>query len=210
MGCEPPSDPGADPKLGAMYGGYPKTIGTSAGYSDEKKRAKLMTSMTALSFVCGISRFGTLRITMDQSFMNSYEFTGLKLDYHNLTHTGNGKNSVHKVTAWHVDVFCDLVNTLNSYQEGSGSVLDKSAIMLCSEGGGAGPDADTNGKRGGLSAHSPTNMATLIAGGAGGLKGGLHIDGKGRHAASVLLTGMRAVGSKSNLNDVKDVIDELL
>ena len=74
--------------------------------------------------------------------------------------------------------------------------------------GGHGLDP-SSGKQ--FSAHSTENMACLIAGGAGGLKGGLHVSAPGMHPANVLITAMNAVGVQTDtLGEVKGTIPGLL
>jgi hypothetical protein len=53
-------------------------------------------------------------------------------------------------------------------------------------------------------------MAALIAGRAGGLKGGLHVAATGKHPANVLITAMNAVGVPGNLGEVSGNIPTLL
>jgi hypothetical protein len=54
-------------------------------------------------------------------------------------------------------------------------------------------------------------MACLIAGRAGGLKTGIHVDANGMHPANVLITAMNAVGVQTNtLGEVSGVVPELL
>jgi hypothetical protein len=52
-------------------------------------------------------------------------------------------------------------------------------------------------------------MAALIAGRVGGLQGGLHIDGNGRHPAQVVVSAMKAAGGPEELGEVSGVINEL-
>ena len=53
-------------------------------------------------------------------------------------------------------------------------------------------------------------MAALVAGGAGGLVAGQHIDASGAHPAQVLITAMQAVGVETDtLGEVTGVVPEL-
>jgi hypothetical protein len=83
---------------------------------------------------------------------------------------------------------------LQATPEGSASVLDSMATVFTFE-GGQGVDPASGDA---VSAHCTDNMAMLVAGGAGGLKGGLHLPSPGLHPANVLLTALRAVGYSSN------------
>ena len=53
-------------------------------------------------------------------------------------------------------------------------------------------------------------MAALIAGRAGGLTPGVHIDGNERHPAQVVITAMQALGGPDELGEVSGAIQELL
>lgn len=60
------------------------------------------------------------------------------------------------------------------------------------------------------SSHSTENMACMIAGRAGGLKGGQHLVATGMHPGNVLNTAMRAVGVDQDLGEVVGVVPGLL
>ena len=108
--------------------------------------------------------------------------------------------------AWHVDIFADLANKLKNTKVGSSNLLDHSALVFLSEGGG-GTDIESFKPQ---QPHSVENMLTLVAGKAGGLKGGVHLDGKTRHPSSVLLSAMKGAGSKeTKIGQVSGVIPEL-
>ncbi len=92
------------------------------------------------------------------------------------------------------------------------SVLDHCAMVLVHEGGwgrnGSAPAAlDVFPD---ITSHSTENMGCLIAGGAGGLKGGVHVRAHRQHPVRVLNTALRAVGVNEELGEVKGTIDGLL
>ena len=87
-----------------------------------------------------------------------------------------------------------LLGKLKASPEGGGTLLDQMATVFAFEGGHGFDPADGRA----VSAHSTENMAMIVAGGAGGLKKGLHIPAPNLHPAQVLLTALRAVGYSSN------------
>jgi hypothetical protein len=147
-----------------------------------------------------------------QSFLNMYELIGHASDLHQLGHgqgagdPGQLVEGVAHGVAWHVRHFAWMVGRLASLPEADGtSVLDHTAMLLVFE-GGHGFDPATGRTN---VTHSSENMAVLVAGGAGGLKGGLHVDGAGAHPTRVVLSAMKAVGAGETLGDVTGVIPEL-
>ena len=197
--CQAPTDPGTDPPLGGNQpdGGYDQ----NNGYSNEDLRAQVFMDMVHMAFTCNLTRVAAVLLTHAQSHMNAYEITGYPLDIHELGHS-HAPGSMYRTdqvatgNAWHVKHFAYLVNKLAGTPEGTGSVLDHSALLLVNE-GGKGYDAldDSND-----SAHSTENMACLLAGGAGGLRMGEHIvaSGEHRHPGNVILAAMNAVGYQTN------------
>lgn len=191
--CKSPVDPGKDPAIGgdvAKDSNATPIFGLNAGYSGEEERAQAFTALLHMALVCDLTRVATLQYTMAQSFMNMYYILGYKTDLHQMSHFGAGRPTTTKVSegiAWHVKHFASLIKKLHETPEGNGSVLDNCALALLPEGGhGAGQDN--------LFAHSCENMAVLVAGGAGGLRRGLHLQAAGKHPAMVLVSLMNAVG----------------
>ena len=170
-----------------------------------RTRARVFSDLVHMAFTCDLTRSVALLYTMAQSHMNIHSITGDPYDQHELGHSGTTTTNFSQVIAWHVDHFAYLVAKLRDTPEGAGSVLDNSALVLLHEGGhGFDPGAGDDN-----SSHSTENMFTMIAGGAGGLQGGLHVDGLGRHPVNVLNTAMAAVGVDENLGEVIGTIDEL-
>ena len=191
--CSKPSDPGADP-------------GKNGAYSNENKRAEVMTELIAMAFACDIARAGTMSLTISQSFMSVQNIVGVAAEYHEMSHGDGSDNNYADMQAWHVQHYCRLLDRLRGMEEAGGNVLDNSAIILASEGGG-GRNSET-GK--GNSPHCGDNMCTLIAGKAGGLKGGVHVRTNKAHPTKVMISGMKAAGMTQNdLNQVSGVIPEL-
>ncbi|MEN0063871.1 MAG: DUF1552 domain-containing protein [Myxococcota bacterium] len=193
-GCERLIDPGQDPALGGSFDG-PEGNAVNLGYSDEEARAEVFADLITMALVCDRTRVVTWMITMWQSFMNARPITGHGFNCHDMHHNGE-THQLEDVVAWHVGIFGGLVDRLRRAPEGSGSVLDRCAVMLLNEGGTA--DALEG-------SHNSEGMAFLMAGGAGGLVRGEHVVApNGTHAAQVPVTAMRAVGvSQDRLGDVR-------
>ena len=213
MACQKPADPGADPPIGGAQGvdaAGANTYGTNLGYSNEEQRARVFCDLIHMAFACDLTRSASLMFTMFQSHMNMYELTGHKCDLHEIGHNGDpvsrGTLGVSKGIAWHMKHFAYLLGKLKATSEGAGSLLDSSAILFLHE-GGHGLDTATAKTN---SSHSTENMACLIAGRAGGIKGGQHVVAAGKHPANVLLTAMNAVGVAGNtLGEVTGAIAAL-
>jgi hypothetical protein len=197
--CRVPADPGADPPV-ALSTGVDDAV---MGWAEEERRAQAMVELVRLGFACDLVRSGSLMFTYFQSFMNVEPIFGVRNDQHEVGHGAAGdaqSRNMGDVMAWHVKHFATLIAGLRDTPEGTGTVLDSAAMVLLMEGGyGFDPEAGANGK-----SHSSEGMAALIAGGAGGLRGGQHLDGGERHPASVTLSAMRAVGVDGALGDVAE------
>ncbi|NUP05151.1 MAG: DUF1552 domain-containing protein [Polyangiaceae bacterium] len=191
--CEVPTDPGADPAQGGDNQSA-DVYDTNVGYSGEEQRATVFCDLVQMAFACDLTRASTLMFTMAQSHMMMNELTGDATDQHELGHGGapGGTEAVSRGIAWHMKHFGRLVQMLADTPENGGSLLDSCAVVFLHEGGhGFGENEDNT-------SHSTENMACLVAGGAGGLVSGVHIDAGGLHPANVLITAMNAVGVDTN------------
>lgn len=205
--CVVPRDPGEDPAIGQSTSGDEPLSG-SAGWSDEETRANVLTDMLHMALTCDMTRVSTLMYTFWKSWMSAAHIgQGWPIDIHEIGHSGGMPREAYGDTiAWHIRHFARLTRKLAETEEFDGtSVLDHSALLLAFE-GGYGADALS----GGASTHSTENMSMLVAGRAGGLRSGLHIDGQQRNPAQVTLTGMRAAGYEGNFGDLSEDIPELL
>ena len=211
--CQKPLDPGPDPQVGS--GQVTNTEGNitysqNLGYSGEDLRAGVMTELVAMAFICDLTRSTLFQFTNSQSFMNMFQITGQRSDLHELSHgshgnqtEGNTTQALAKGINWHMKHWASLLGRLHAAQEGERSVLDNTAAVFSFEGGHGFDPADGRA----ISAHSTENMAMLVAGGAGGLKRGLHLKATGKHPAQVLLTALRALGStQSSFGEVSGEI----
>ena len=210
--CLKPMDPGADPQVGSgqatVNGNI--TYSQNLGYSGEDQRAAVMTELIAMAFICDLTRSTLLQFTNSQSFLNMFQITGQKSDLHELSHGSHGNQTESDTTQalakginWHMKHWANLLGRLKAAREGDKSVLDNTAAIFTFEGGHGFDPADNRT----ISAHSTENMGMLVAGGAGGLKRGLHLKATGKHPAQVFLTALRALGStQTSLGEVSGEI----
>jgi hypothetical protein len=206
--CQKPGHPGEDPALGDSiieYQGQGQGYTTTAGYSDEDKRAEVMCDLVRMAFACDLSRVAAIQMTMWKCYMNMYQIAGWKSDMHELTHGAGPLQSVSDSVAWHVKHLARLTSLLADTKEVDGSsLLDHSALVMTFEGGhGYDPEGGNSG------AHSTQNMCVLIAGHAGGLRGGLHVKATGKHPVHVVNSALNAVGVPGSLGEVSGNIPEL-
>ena len=213
--CELLTHPGDDPEIGGPVengdtGGY----AGGGAYSNEERRAEILTDLVAMAFTCDLTRVASMMYTMAQCFLNANPLFGQPSDLHELGHYGVGGGMVgleamSDGVAWHVQHFGRLVRKLRDTIDLDGStVLDNSALTLAFE-GGWGYDPESGDA---LSVHSSENMSALIAGHAGGLnpQGGVHVSNPGGHPTEVINTALRAVGVNQTMGEVPGLIDTLL
>ncbi|MGZ3744012.1 MAG: DUF1552 domain-containing protein [Pseudobdellovibrionaceae bacterium] len=184
--CTKPADPGTDP-------------GTD--FAGQSQRIDLIIDLLTTAIACDIVRHGTFRLTGDQCFLPSNTLTGKNANFHDCTHYNTANTDTNdqiKVVSYVVDKFFKFASKLKSKSEGSGNLLDNTALAYISE-GGHGPVIDENG----TGAHSLNNICTLIAGRVNGIKTGSHVKLSGTHTAKIILTLMKAVGYTGNtLGDI--------
>jgi hypothetical protein len=197
--CAKPADPGPDPAIGgkkvfdSVKQAYVYTQDTS--YSGEEQRAKAMADLVHMALVCDLTRSVLFQFADDQSGLNMYPLTGQANDLHSLSHTtaSGATLGVAKAINWHMKHWAYLIGKLKATPEGAGSVLDNMASVFTFE-SGHGPML----ANGALGPHTVDNMVMLVAGGAGGLKQGVHIKATGMHPIRVSLTALRALGYQSD------------
>jgi len=104
-----------------------------------------------LSKCQGLSRFPWLGHTAQRH----HEYT------HGQVETPRGMRILRDICRWHVEEFAYLVTRLKRTPEGDATLLDRTCLLMVHE------HAEAN-------AHKNNNLAVIVAGGAGGLKTGLH------------------------------------
>jgi hypothetical protein len=199
--CRILPDPGPDPSIGGDNAGSDSgSIGTNTGYSQETERAQLLADLIHMAFVCDMTRAATLQITTFQSHMNVLQPTTdlgfpIRADLHETGHNGDADNrgqyAVSMNLRWHLRTYQHLLTKLKTTTEGGGNMLDNTVVVFLPEGGHGRQLNDGTSED---QTHSVENMVTLIAGRAGGLMPGQHIDANGAHPVQSLIAAMRGAG----------------
>ena len=213
--CKILPDPGKDPSIGgAVDNGDTGGYASNGAWSDEEKRAQVMTDLIHMAFTCDQSRVASLMFTYSQCFLNMNPVYGYPSDVHELGHYAvgggdKGANAVADAVAWHVKHFANLAKRLRDTQDVDGSsILDNTVMVHTFEGGwGYDPEQDRQG-----TTHSSENMAVIVTGKGGGVNasGGKHIIAKDQHPTKVINTVMSALGGPSKLGQVNGTISGLV
>ncbi len=153
--------------------------------------ARLQTDLLVMAFACDLTRVGTLQFAAATNNRPSpwLEYNGSPIvdDEHSLGHQPDsavdawGKLAV--IREWYLEQFLYLIQKLDSIQEGEGTMLDNTAVVLSSE--------IMRGNN-----HTHFNQYFVIAGSCGGaLKTGAFIDIPEQRAHNdLLLTLLHAMG----------------
>lgn len=203
LSCAALTRPASDPDTAEAY--YGDRV---VGYSDERARGPLFSSLTHMAFTCDLTRVATNVITYSQCCMNSQPLLNMEkvTDLHELSHGGGTPEQTADSTGWHVQQFADLVGLLKNTPEGTGTVLDNCALVLLFEAGHEGGGGGDGGEP-----HTGENMWALIAGGAGGLKRGHHVATvNSPHPVNLTISLMQAVGlATDTLGQIQGRIPEV-
>ena len=139
-----------------------RPMGVPAAYADH---ARLMFDLQVLAFQGDITRVTTFQLARETS-NRTYPEIGVSDPHHPLTHHGNDPAKVAqvaKINQFHVSLFADFLQKMQSTPEGEGTLLDHSLVLY---GSGMG---DPN-------VHDHQNLPILVAGGAAGrMNGGRHL-----------------------------------
>ncbi len=157
--------------------------------------ARLMCDVIAMAFQTDRTRLVTMLLTNNLSGQ-VYPFLGLRDDHHSFSHSWQGKEFASISRFW-VEQYAYLVNKLAATQEGDGTVLDNSCIMIANEQ---------------WIAHSAERVPLLMAGGLGGsFKTGRTLDfekSQNRKFSSLLMTVADRMGLKlDKFGDSTEALD---
>jgi hypothetical protein len=168
---DPPIDPGGD--------------------SGEAERARRFHALIQYAFACDLTRVVTLQYTHFLSMLNASVAGTESRPMHDIVHFGP-REVLADVIRWHVDQYADLLRALRTTSEGSGSLLDHSAVAFLPEGGFGYFDFDPTRTY----THATDEMLAIVAGRVGGLRPGGHVRAPAatNHPVHVLTAMMRAVG----------------
>ena len=130
-----------------------------------EEHMRLMFDLQLLAYQIDLTRVASFMVGREISG-RTYNEIGISDAHHPLSHHLNDPvkiETMSKINKYHVSLFADFVEKMQSTPDGDGSLLDHSLLLY-----GAGM-SNSN-------AHAPVNLPIMIVGGAaGGLKGGRHI-----------------------------------
>ncbi|HIE98150.1 MAG: DUF1552 domain-containing protein [Fuerstiella sp.] len=175
-----------------------RPIGVPINYSDH---ARLMFDLQLLALQGDITRVITFQLARETS-NRTYTEIGVDEPHHPLTHHDNDAKKVAqvaKINQFHVSLFAEFLQKLQSTPEGNGSLLDHSLYLY-----GSG--------MGNPNVHDHTNLPILVAGGAAGnMQGGRHIKlDKPTPLANLHLALLNKVGvERESFADSQGRLDEL-
>jgi Protein of unknown function (DUF1552) len=125
---------------------------------------KLMFDLQVIAFQSDLTRVSTMMLGREGS-VRTYPEIGVPDPHHPLTHHRGHPDFIEKVTkinCFHVELFAYFLQRLKATADGDGTLLDHSAILY----GSALSDGN---------AHSNVDLPLVLAGHAGGLRGGRHV-----------------------------------
>lgn len=140
---------------------------------------KLMFDLQVVAFQADVTRVSTMMLGREGS-VRTYPEIGVPDPHHPLTHHRGHPDFIEKVikiNTYHVELFSYFLERLKATQDGDGTLLDHSTILY----GGALSDGNQ---------HSNHNLPLLVAGHAGGQKGGYHVAAKAETPAANLFVNM--------------------
>ncbi|MEX2288273.1 MAG: DUF1552 domain-containing protein [Planctomycetaceae bacterium] len=175
-----------------------RPTGVPAAYADH---ARLMFDLQMLALQGDITRVITFQLARETS-NRTYAEIGVSEPHHPLTHHGNNPDKIAKVAKinqFHVSLFAEFLQKLESTPEGDGSLLDH---VLYLYGSGMGNP----------NVHDHVNLPIIVAGGAAGnMQGGRHIrHNEATPLANLHLTLLDKVGVRlDSFADSDGKVDEL-
>jgi hypothetical protein len=175
-----------------------RPLGVPASYADH---ARLMFDLQVLALEADITRVITFQLARETS-NRTYPEIGVSDPHHPLTHHGNDPEKIAKVAKinqFHVSLFAEFLQKLQSRPEGSGSLLDN---VLYLYGSGMGNP----------NVHDHVNLPIIVAGGAAGnMRGGRHIQyNEATPLANLHLTLLDKVGVRlDSFADSDGKVDDL-
>lgn len=140
---------------------------------------KLMFDLQVIAFQADLTRVSTMMFGREGS-VRTYPEIGVPDPHHPLTHHRGHPDFIEKVTkinCYHVELFAYFVEKLKATADGDGTLLDHSAILY----GSALSDGNS---------HSNFDLPLVLAGHAGGIRGGRHVAAAPRTPVANLFVNM--------------------
>jgi hypothetical protein len=166
-----------------------------------EEHLRIMFDLLALAYQADISRVGTFMMARELS-NRTYPQVGVPDGHHATSHHGNREDKMAKnvkIQTYHVSLFKEFIDTLDSIEEGDGTLLDNSVILYGS-----------NMSNSNLHDHYPLPNV-LLGGGAGSIKGGQHISYDERTPMSnLVLTMLHKTGVElESLGDSTGLVNQI-
>jgi Protein of unknown function (DUF1552) len=176
--------------------------GAPAGVPDSfDEHVRLMFDLQVLAFASDITRVFAFKMARDASG-RVYPESGVTTGFHNSSHHQEKEEKIRefaKINRYHVSLLPYLLEKLKSTPDGDGSLLDHAVVIYGS------PMGNPN-------VHNHKRCPLLLAGHAGGIKGGLHIKAAdGTPMANVFLSVLHRLGMDdvNRFGDSRGEIDGL-
>lgn len=131
-----------------------------------EEHMRLMLDLIVLAFQMNRTRVATFMFGNSVSGLDFSFLKGVEGSFHEISHHGNKPEKLamySRINEFHVQLYADMLQKMKSIKEGDQTLLDQSLILL-----GCGM-RDGNG-------HVPINLPILVAGHAGGVRGGQHLN----------------------------------
>jgi len=168
-----------------------QVLGTSVDYIQEL--GPVMQELMYQAINCDLTRIGTFQ-WLSSGDNNIFPFLGINESHHGLEHNWRESDAMKgmydKIQTYFLGQMSNFIKRLKATPEGSGSMLDNTAVLVCSEMWGE---------------HSHEEFIAFIAGKAGGaIRTGRTLDGGGRSHNDLLLGLVNVMGlNATTLGDPK-------
>jgi len=153
-------------QLDARISAYDDPAQASERGINHTEQVRLMMDIMALAFWTDSTRVSTFMFGNAVSGKNFSFLDGVKGGHHQISHHENDAEKLEqyaRINQWHVEQYAYLLDRLQSFREGEGTVLDHSMVLFGS--------GFRDGNR-----HDPHNLPLVLAGRAGGrLQTGRHM-----------------------------------
>ncbi len=145
------------------------------------EHARLMMDIMVLAFWTDSTRISTFMFGSAVSNKSFSFLDGVSGAHHSISHHKNNPKQLEqyqKINTWHIEQYAYMLQRMKDLPDGSSTLLDNSMVLFGS------------GIRDG-NVHSPKNIPTILAGGAGGqIKTGRHLDTRNDGSLASLYVGM--------------------
>ncbi len=185
VSCQPPNVANAPGARGTL------PLNASADYMADL--GPVMQDLLYQAINCDLTRIATFQ-WMSTGDNAIYPFLGVDQTHHSLEHgwgeSAAMKGMYDKIQSYLLNQMANFIKRLKATPEGAGSMLDNTAVLICSEMWGS---------------HGHEEFIALVAGKAGGaIRTGRTLDGGGRPHSDLLLALVNAVGlNVTTLGDPK-------